>query len=169
MAKTNPEASQAQNGAPELKKRSGKGWTIHEGRIRASGGGKQFQESGVTDLTYDNPFSQEVERAWYKGKLVYAIEGEPMMITDRDRIKWAKEYQPVHEVKLDDKGWLESAKKIEGQYNIYDTVPGDKGYSAIWKFYYVIVPQDYQPNTLRSEQDCLDSGYEIRESSYYEN
>ncbi len=92
-----------------------------------------------------------------------------MMITDRDRVEWAKEYQPVHEGKLDDKGWLESARKVEGQSNIYDTVPGDKGYSAILKFYYVIVPQDYQPNTLRSEQDCLDSGYEIRESSSYEN
>lgn len=68
-----------------------------------------------------------------------------------------------------DKGRLESARKIEGQHNICDTVPDDKGYSAIWKFYYVIVPQDYQPNTLRSEQDYLDSGYEIRESSYYEN
>ena len=31
------------------------------------------------------------------------------------------------------------------------------------------LPRDYEPNSLRSEQDCLASGYEIRKSTVVEN
>jgi hypothetical protein len=44
-----------------------------------------------------------------------------------------------------------------------------KTYSPIWQFNYVIVPRDYAPNALRSERDCLKSGYEIRRSAVFEN
>jgi hypothetical protein len=43
------------------------------------------------------------------------------------------------------------------------------GYSPIWQFNYVIVPRDYAPNTLRSEKDCLESGYPIKKSRVFEN
>jgi hypothetical protein len=42
-------------------------------------------------------------------------------------------------------------------------------YSPIWQFNYVVVPRDYQPNTLRSEGDCLTSGYPIYRSQVFEN
>ena len=42
-------------------------------------------------------------------------------------------------------------------------------YSPLWLFNYVIVPRDYVANTLRSEADCLSSGYEIRRSTVIEN
>jgi len=42
-------------------------------------------------------------------------------------------------------------------------------YSPIWQFNYVIVPRDYVANTLRSERDCLRSGYKIRRSLVFEN
>jgi hypothetical protein len=44
-----------------------------------------------------------------------------------------------------------------------------KKYSPIWQFNYVIVPRDYTANTLRSERDCLRSGYEIVRSMVFEN
>ena len=44
-----------------------------------------------------------------------------------------------------------------------------KKYSPIWRFNYVIVPRDYVPNALRSERDCLASGFEIRRSRVFEN
>jgi len=44
-----------------------------------------------------------------------------------------------------------------------------KKYSPIWQFNYVIVPRDYVANSLRSERDCLRSGYEIRQSQMFEN
>jgi hypothetical protein len=59
--------------------------------------------------------------------------------------------------------------RVLGQLNIYDSIPGMKKYSPIWQFNYVIVPRDYVPNTLRSERDCLRSGYEIKRSRVFEN
>ena len=58
---------------------------------------------------------------------------------------------------------------VEEQLNIYDTVPGMDRYSPIWQFNYVIVPRDYRPNTLRSERDCLTSGYQVLKSQDFEN
>jgi hypothetical protein len=52
-------------------------------------------------------------------------------------------------------------EKVEGQYTVYDSKPGDPGYSPLWRHNYVIVPRDYQPQTLRSKEDVLRSGYEI--------
>ena len=42
-------------------------------------------------------------------------------------------------------------------------------YSPLWQFNYVIVPRDYEPNSLRSEGDCLDSGFPIEKSTEVEN
>jgi hypothetical protein len=44
---------------------------------------------------------------------------------------------------------------VEGQYTIYDSRPGDPGHSPHWRHNYVIVPRDYQPQTLRSKEDVL--------------
>ena len=64
---------------------------------------------------------------------------------------------------------LAEPDRVEGQYNIYDSIPGMKKYSPIWQFNYVIVPRKYEANTLKSEADCLKSGYEIKRSNVFEN
>jgi len=48
-------------------------------------------------------------------------------------------------------------------------VPGMDKYSPLWQFNFVVVPRDYAPNTLRSEADCLASGYPIHQSTVVEN
>jgi hypothetical protein len=58
---------------------------------------------------------------------------------------------------------------VPGQLNIYDSVPGMDKYSPIWQFNYVVVPRDYQTNALRSEADCLSSGYQVIRSNDFEN
>ena len=60
-------------------------------------------------------------------------------------------------------------ERVTGQYGIYDTRPGDAGYSPIWHYHYVIVPRDYAANTLRSEDDILKSGYLVVQSDTYTN
>jgi hypothetical protein len=169
MSKTDLEDTQAKNHPQKLQEHQGKGWTMIDGKVSTSGQGSQFKEDGAEDLSYNNPFSQIVERAWFDGKVVYAIEGEEMHLSPNDQLKVAGEYQPVFSVELDENGWVKNRKSVPGQLNIYDSVPGMKEYSAIWKFYYVIVPEDYQPNSLRSVEDCKKSRYEIRESNYYQN
>ena len=102
---------------------------------------------------------------------MYASEQGELDIDPR-RVKVAQEYQIVYSVRLDRRGKLRPGtepERVEGQCNIYDSVPGMRSYSPIWQFNYVIVPRDYVANSLRSERDCLRSGYEIRRSQMFEN
>ncbi len=145
-------------------------WTVESGTARTAEPREgPWRDGSVEDLTYSNPFGQELERVWFDGKVVYAAElGE--LEVDLETTKVAQEYQIVYAVELDEHGKLAGEpRRVPGQYNIYDSVPGMDAYSPLWQFNYVIVPEDFEPNSLRSQQDCLDSGYEIRKSTIVEN
>jgi hypothetical protein len=121
------------------------------------------------DLTYSNPFGQDVERVWFDGRVVFAAELGEVDI-DLDRVEVAQEYQVVYDVELDNRGKpLSEPERVTGQFNIYDSIPGMEKYSPLWQFNYVVVPRDYEVNSLRSERDCLDSGYPIHRSTVVEN
>ena len=145
-------------------------WTIRRGKPR---GKKRPRDplGAVEQLEYNNPYGYDIERVWFNGKIVFASEQGEVDI-DEKKVKVAQEYQIVYGVKLGPNGKLRRGTKptrVAGQLNIYDSVPGMKKYSPIWQFNYVIVPRDYKPDTLRSEKDCLESGYEIRRSRVFEN
>jgi hypothetical protein len=152
-------------------------WNISDGQPRRKGGRETFRPDGVEDLTYNNPYDLEIERVWFDGKIVYAVEsGEVDIEFDDGRVargnKVAQEYQVVYAVDLDERGKLKGGRepeRVPGQYNIYDSVPGMENYSPLWQFNYVVVPRDYEPNTLRSEADCLSSGYPVEKSTIVEN
>ncbi len=143
-------------------------WQIHRGRVRAKP--RANRPRSVEDLQYNNPYRYKIERVWFDGRVVFATEQGEVDV-DPKKVKVAQEYQIVYAVKLTPKRKLASgsAKRVPGQFNIYDSVPGMRKYSPIWQFNYVIVPRDYVPNTLRSERDCVRSGYEIRKSLVFEN
>jgi hypothetical protein len=146
----------------------GEGWQVREGQAE-TGARAQLWRGEVENLTYNNPFGLELERVWFDGKVVFAADAGEVDV-DPERVQVAQEYQVVYSVELDGEGNLSAEpERVEGQYNIYDSVPGMDKYSPIWQFNYVVVPRDYQPNTLRSERDCLESGYEILRSSVFEN
>ena len=143
-------------------------WVIRNGQP-VPGGGAGFNDEGVEALDYNNPHGLVVEQVWFDGKVVFAIESGELDL-DPATNKVAQEYQIVYDVELDERGKLvREPDRVEGQYNIYDSIPGMENYSPIWQFNYVIVPRDYQPQTLRSEADCLNSGYPIRRSNVFEN
>ena len=106
---------------------------------------------------------------WFDGKVVYATElGE--LDVDPATVNVVQEYQVVYEVELDENGKpVRDPERVEGQFNIYDSVPGMGKYSPLWQFNYVVVPRGYEANTLRSEADCLSSGFPIYRSSVIEN
>ena len=144
-------------------------WQIHRGRVRAKP--RSNRPRSVEDLHYNNPYRYKIERVWFDGRVVFATEQGEVDV-DPKKVKVAQEYQIVYSVRLTSKGHLaggKEPKRVPGQFNIYDSVPGMKKYSAIWQFNYVIVPRDYVPNTLRSERDCLRSGYPIKRSMVFEN
>jgi hypothetical protein len=121
------------------------------------------------DVDYNNPYRYKIERVWWDGKIVFASEQGELDV-DPAKVKVAQEYQLVYAVALDRRGKLRrEPDRVKGQYNIYDSIPGMRKYSPIWQFNYVIVPRDYKANTLRSEKECLASGYEIRRSNVFEN
>ena len=147
----------------------GEGWQLDDGKVyRRSGESDPIGAEGES-LSYNNPFNLEMERVWFDGKVVYAVDcGE--VSAPPGKLKVAMEYQPVYSVELDADGLPKGEPKaVPGQYNIYDSVPGMEKYSPLWQFNFVIVPKDYEANTLRSEKDCLKSGYEIRKSNFIEN
>jgi hypothetical protein len=143
-------------------------WIIRGGQP-FPGGGRGFDASDVEQLDYNNPFGLVIERVWFDGRIVYAVElGE--LDLDPATNKVAQEYQIVYAVELDARGKLvRPPERVPGQLNIYDSIPGMAKYSPIWQFNYVVVPRDYVPNTLRSEADCLRSGYPILRSNVFEN
>lgn len=119
----------------------------------------------MENLTYSNPFGQEIGPVWYDGKLGYAIHGGEVWI-DPDRTKWANQYMPVYSV---DGGPDGGPERVDGQHIIYDTAPGDEAYSPIWRHHWVIVPRDYESNSLRSLADIQDSDYRLITTDNYFN
>ena len=154
----------------------GGAWRVTEGAPGTGSQPETYRPDGVENLTYNNPYGLEVERVWFDGGIVYALDcGEVELDFDENRAarqKVAQEYQIVYSVQLDGQGKFAGGKEpeyVEGQYNIYDSVPGMEKYSPLWQFNYVVVGRDYEPNTLRSESDCLESGYRIEKSTVAEN
>jgi hypothetical protein len=150
---------------PEIE---GPNWSVSGGEV---GRGTQaaWRADGVEALSYNNPFGQVMERVWFDGKVVFAVD-LGRVVVDAAHVKVAQEYQPVYAVELADQGrGVGEPELVDGQLNIYDTVPGMDRYSPIWQFNYVIVPRDYTANALRSERDCLNSGYQILRSQDFEN
>lgn len=144
-------------------------WTLANGRRGPRWSGPQFRADGVEAITYNNVFDQGLEMVWFDGKIVYALDVGEVDI-DSARVKVAQEYQPVYAVELDEHGKAKSEpQRVPEQLNIYDSVPGMEKYSPIWQFDYVVVPPDYTPNSLRSEADCLASGFPIYRSQDFEN
>ena len=146
-------------------------WRIEAGTAERRPRGGAFRADGTERLTYNNPFGLEVERVWFDGRIVYAVEQGELDL-DLSRVKVAQEYQVVYAVELDERGKLKGGaepERVPGQYNIYDSVPGMEQYSPLWQFNFVVVPRDYVPNRLRSEADCLASGYPIVKSTIVEN
>lgn len=156
----------ATSAEPEIE---GPGWRVNAGEVSYGGGGSAFRADGIEALTFNNPFEQVMERVWFDGKVVFAVDLGRVDV-DPSKVKVAQEYQVVYAVELDADGRsVGDPQMVPGQYNIYDTVPGMDRYSPVWQFNYVVVPRDYQANTLRSEGDCLTSGYQILKSQDFEN
>jgi len=160
-----PASARTESGVDEVE---GPNWRVDAGEV-SRGSGPAWRADATEALTFNNPFGQVMERVWFDGKVVFAVDlGE--VIVDPAKVKVAQEYQPVYSVQLDENGRsVGTPEHVDGQLNIYDTVPGMDRYSPIWQFNYVVVPRSYVPNALRSERDCLASGYQILRSQDFEN
>jgi hypothetical protein len=154
---------------PPVTELEGTDWQVIDGAICAGGAPSGYTPDGVERLTYNNPYNQSIERVWFDGKIVFACDVCEVEV-DPAQVKVAHEYQIVYRADLDEDGKKRNEPDmVPGQYNIYDSVPGMAKYSPIWQFNYVVVPRDYRTQSLRSEADCLTSGYPILRSNVFEN
>lgn len=126
--------------------------------------------NGVENLTYNNPFEQPVNPAWYEGQQVFHLfvggaTEEPPFAT-------APQYLFVYEDEFEDPTTIEGfteQPKLEGQFVIYPTIPGQPDYTPIWHNQWVLAPRDYEPNSIRSVSELMDSGLQIVESQIWIN
>jgi hypothetical protein len=54
------------------------------------------------------------------------------------------------------------SSRVDGQASVFDVIPGEEGYNDFWQMVQVLVPDDYEPNSLTSLEDIENSGYELR-------
>lgn len=121
-------------------------------------------ESQTEQLDYNNPLYQPVETAWSSGKKYWAFGPNIPLPINPSETKVAQEYMVAYSVSEHGEPSL-----VPLQLNIYDSIPGMAAYSPIWHLNYVIVPERYQANTLRSAQQVKNSGYPIISSDRYVN
>ncbi|MDA1280482.1 MAG: hypothetical protein O3B95_10680 [Chloroflexi bacterium] len=50
-------------------------------------------------------------------------------------------------------------RRVDGQAPIFDAIPGDAGYNDFWQMIRVLVPDDYEPNSIKSFSDINSAGY----------
>src|SRR5438046_1321851 len=72
----------------------GPNWSVEGGEVELAEARPQFRSDGVEALEFNNPFDQTMERVWFDGKLVYAIDCGQVDV-DLERVKVAQEYQVV--------------------------------------------------------------------------
>lgn len=58
---------------------------------------------------------------------------------------------------------------VDGQLNVIDVIPGDAGYNDFWHVHKVIVPADYEANTITNVADVQSSGYTIEPTNILVN
>lgn len=124
-------------------------------------------EARTKTLTYTNPYGQDIAARWCDGEIVYRISYGEVKV-DPATVKAAEEYIVVYKAPAPGEPW-NAVERVPEQLPIYDTKPGDPGYNPLWHYNYVVVPRDYKPNTLRSEDQVKKSGYPVVPVNHYSN
>ena len=60
-------------------------------------------------------------------------------------------------------------KPVEGQLDIIDTLPGEKGYNDFRQVWKVTVPKDYVANSITDAATLLDAGYKMEQTDTLRN
>ena len=94
--------------------------------------------------------------AWYDGETSYYFDLGANTPLDGETVLTAPIWSFIRGFDEDGR-----AQHIEGHPALFDVVPGDDGYSDLWKLRYVIVPEGYDTSEIRSLTALEASGLEI--------
>lgn len=112
------------------------------------------------DHELGEPKQFDLVQGWYRGEDVVYYDFGMNSTTNGPAVVPAPIWAFIHGMDADG-----NPRFVEGQHNIIDVVPGDEGYSDLWAVNFVVVPEDYEPDSITSRAD-LDAmstsmGYEI--------
>ena len=115
----------------------------------------------VEQLSYSNPFQQRIYPVWHRYEQYFAVDAETPMA-------WSQKPQvPVTEYVFR-RGTPENpGEPVVGQYPIFSLIPGSFHYQPVVEVAEVYVPDDYEPNTLKSETQVLTQPYPIVRTGHY--
>jgi hypothetical protein len=65
--------------------------------------------------------------------------------------------------------FYENGDPVEGQLNVVGVVPGDEGYNDFWQVTRVIVPDEYEANTITSASALMDTDYDTETTTTIKN
>jgi len=108
-----------------------------------------------------------VEQGWYAGQAVeyYNLGANtPLKPDDPQRVLVTPVWVFVTGVNPDG-----SPIKLEGQDSLFDTAPGDAGYTDLWQAFFVTPSAEYAPNSLTSAEALLASGLTIEKQAMFVN
>jgi hypothetical protein len=102
---------------------------------------------------------------WYDGEaLQYYDLGANSTLVSHDEVLVEPVYLIIYG--KDESGAPEA---VPGQRNILESRPGDPNYTDLWDVTFVTVPRDYEPDSLRSAQDIVASGYSVETTGHFVN
>lgn len=133
--------------------------------------GPRYVEN-LENLKYNNPFNQGLDPAWNEGnKVFHFFLGAA---TTAPPYKIAVQYLPIRQSAYDGPtrttdDFMRLVQNAKVGTVVFDSVPGDPNYSPIWHNHWVLVPDDYQADTLRSVAQVMSSGYEVVETPIWVN
>ena len=126
---------------------------------------------GKENLRYNNPFKQKVEQGWVRGRQVSAIDLGATNVKPDFPI--SEQYVFIPESAYTEptttvEQFEALAKKAVG-HQVYATDPSEQGYSPMWHNNWVLVPQGYKANTLKSVAEVEKSSYKIVPTPIWDN
>jgi hypothetical protein len=93
---------------------------------------------------------------WYRGDEVEYYDFGMNSTTSGSTVATAPIYVFVTGTNADG-----SPQFVEGQHNIVDVLPDETGYSDLWQVMLVTVPEDYEPDSVKSKADIDAEGFDI--------
>ncbi|AGL02336.1 hypothetical protein [Desulfoscipio gibsoniae] len=101
----------------------------------------------IPTLIYNDPFNQDPTPGWYNKQIVYYLNLGRVFLEPSMNIV-ADIYQFVFG--FDD---VDNPIRVQQQSNVIDVVPGDPGYTPLWRIVFVVVPPYFVPQSIRSVQE----------------
>jgi hypothetical protein len=115
-------------------------------------------------MMYPDREEKSLVTGWYRDQQVRYYDFGMNSATNGDVVATAPIYVFIHGFDADG-----DPQPVEGQHNVVNVRPGDPGYSDLWQVMFVTVPEDFEPDSIKSADDVMAMGYEITPTDMFVN